>query len=153
MSMPKRNSRAIPFWCWSNWKDIGTAAESRRTCIKLLMNPKPYVALDRLSYGHGPVAGAEIPLLEGDLQFLSTAEDCPWPVTSMFSVSDRVRKIIEAKAPMNCQFFPLKLWHAGRPCDLTYWALYAESVDCAHQGKSGRTVGGDIWDPVIVEDR
>lgn len=151
MKKPKAPEPSSPFWFWSNRQGAGTRAENFRT-VSDLLDPPPYEILDRMNYGHGPLDPADVPLFEGNLAYKNRVEDCPWAMPTMFVVSDRLRGILEVAAPDNCQFFPMKLWHNGRPCPLVYWAMYVDSVDCADQEKSGRS-GSLIVDPVIIEDQ
>ncbi len=150
--MKKRTSPSAPFWYWSNRKGAGSSAENSRTVIEL-PHP-PYPALSRMNYGHGRLDPAEVPVFEGNLEYTTRVEDCPWPLPKMFPVSDRLRGILEAAAPGNCQFFPMKLRHNGRPCPLVYWAMYVDAVDCADPDKSGWDHEGQyIQDPVIDAER
>jgi hypothetical protein len=158
MNKKRAQSIASPFWYWSNWKAIGSsrdgtgAREGARTIYEQTIRP-PDEKWRAIVLGHGPIDPACMPLFVGNLEVAAQADDCPWPVAEMFIVSDRLRKILEKAAPGNCQFFPMKVTCNGKPCDLVYWVLYVDSVDCADQEQSGRTHDGSIWDPVIVESR
>ncbi len=156
--MSKQRVKTIPspFWYWSNWKAIGSsrdgtsAREGARTIYEQSIRP-PHEVSSAIEFGHGEIDPANVPLFVGNLEIAAQADDCPWPAAEMFIVSDRLRKILDAAAPGNCQFFPMQVSCNGKPCDLVYWVLYVDSVDCADQEHSGRTNEGNIWDPVIVE--
>lgn len=141
----------VPFWYWSNWLYVGTSRERKRTLVDLAI--KPYDFLDRVNFGFGKIDATEVPPIEAEIVFCKGAEDCPWPVTSMFVVSDRIRRVLEASAPSNCQFFRINLWHHKQPFLKVYWVLYVDAVDCADPERSGRGGDGGICDPVIVEGR
>lgn len=148
----KQTEASCPFWVWSNWLHIGTRAEDRRTILEL--SERRDDVLGRVNRGHGPLSPAEIPPLEGKLEFEKRVDDCPWPVQGMFVVSDRVRRVLETAAPGNCQFLRMKLSHNGRPSELVYWTLYVDSIDCADPEKSAWDSERRILqDPVIVAGR
>lgn len=148
----KREMPPVPFWRWSNWHRIGSSGEDLRTVFEF-KERAPYEILDRVNCGFGPVDATSMPAFTGNLEFTATPEDCPWPVSEMFIVSDRVRKILESAAPGNCQFLPMELWHNDRRSDLVYWVLYVHAVDCADLEKSGRTHNRAMCDPVIIDER
>ena len=158
MNMKHAKPSKSPFWYWSNWKAIGSSRdgtssrEGARTIYSQSIRP-PHEIESSIVLGHGAIDPSTVPLFVGNLEVAAKPDDCPWPVAEMFIVSDRLRNIIDIAAPGNCQFFPMKVSYNDKPCDLVYWVLYVDSVDCADQQLSGRTHEGRIWDPVIVENR
>ena len=146
------------FWYWSNWKGIASSrgGDGVRERVRTIYEPtsRPQDAVEQhFDLGSGPVDPATVPVFQGNLEIGSTPDDCPWPLREMFIVSDRLRHLLEAVAPSNCQFFPMRVTHNGEPCDLVYWRLYVEAVDCADSKLSGYNHEGLIADPFVVEGR
>lgn len=140
------------FWQWTYWRDAGSRAEARATVISFRNSSKD--ALSRINLEVGLIPPADVPLLEGDLEYTFSPEDCPFPVSHVFIVSDRVRRVLESEAPDNCQFFPIQLWHNGNVETAVYWALHVvHTLDCADRKRSYMMPDGHIVRKVIDETK
>lgn len=145
--MKSNKVSGTPFWIWSNWQDnpqsIFEIANDREVKNKIYK---------RINFEHGEIHKDEFPKIEANLEYDRCIQDCPWPVMSMFMISDRVRVILDDIAPNNCQFFPVSLWRNGAKIDIVYWIMYVDSIDCVDPTRS-EWMGDRINEPFIVEDR